>query len=377
METIKGLLQEKPLLTLLQSAEAEGRTGVLLVSREHRARSFFLQDGLIVSCRGALPDPPTLQGGIRQPLHQQVLGVVREVNTWQDGGFIFTGRLPDQCCRSMETCRVSDIMSDLAPPAATPSCLDDIQQRIMKGDVEIPPLPDTMFKVHRCLSDEESSSEDLVKLLEIDQVLTTTLLKVVNSAFYSLANPVKSIQQALVYLGYKTVEGIIVAQTLSCLFVKNRQAIRQVLRESFGCALLAKKIAAKTGLNQDDAFVCGLLHNIGQTLLLNLAGDYDLPRELTEQLARKEHQRVGVLLAARWNLPEMVVETIENLEVPQESKSYGALIEAVLLARTMLQEPERVTERLVHCQQVDLPLEEVAALAELVPSVQDLAAAVA
>ena len=374
MEMMKGFLQEQPLLSLLQSAENEERSGVLLVSRENRARSFFLQDGMIIACRGSMQDSFSIPGTPYQPLRQQVVQVVQEVNAWEDGGFLFTGRLPEKSLYPMDACRISDIMTELTGPKSEyASILAEIKRQIMRGEVEIPPLPDTMFKVHRYLNDENSSVSEIITILETNQVLTGTLLKVANSAFYSLANPAKNVQQALVYLGFKTVEAIVVAQTLNSLFIKNREAVRQVLRESFGCALLAKKIAGLIEINPDDAFICGLLHSIGQTLLLNLAGDYDLPRDMAEQLARDEHQEVGVLLAEEWNLPEVVVETIKNLKTPQQSKHYGALVETVVLARAIFLEPDRVSEQLEHHQNLALPREEIASLADLVPAMQNLA----
>lgn len=377
MEMIKGLLQESPLLSLLQSAEDEGRSGVLLVSHENRARSFFLQDGMIIACRSNMQDSLSMSGKLCQPLRKQVVQVVQEVNDWEDGGFLFTGRLPEKSLYPVDACRISDIMTELTGPKSEyVAILERIKRQIMQGEVEIPPLPDTMFKVHRCLNDENSSISEIITILETNQVLTGTLLKVANSALYSLASPAKNVQQALVYLGFKTVEAIVVAQTLSSLFIKNREAVRQVLRESFGCALLAKKIAGLIEINPDDAFICGLLHSIGQTLLLNLAGDYDLPRDMAEQLARDEHQEVGVLLAEEWNLPEVVVETIKNLKMPQQSKHYSTLVETVVLARAMFQNPDRVAELLEQQQNLALPREEIASLADLVPTVQNLAESV-
>lgn len=329
---------------------------------------------MIIACRGSMQDSLSTSEKLCQPFRQLVVQVVQEVNAWEDGGFLFTGRLPEKRLYPVDACRISDIVTELTGPKAEyTAILEGIKRQIMQGEVEIPPLPDAMFKVHRCLNDENSSVSEIITILETNQVLTGTLLKVANSALYSLASPAKNVQQALVYLGFKTVEAIVIAQTLSSLFIKNRKAVRQVLRESFGCALLAKKIAGWIEINPDDAFICGLLHSIGQTLLLNLAGDYDLPRDMAEQLARDEHQEVGVLLAEEWNLPKVVGETIKNLKTPQQSKHYSTLVETVVLARAMFLEPDRITEQLEHHQNLALSHEEIASLADLVPAVQNLA----
>ncbi len=383
MGNLCGDLSLMPLEKVLHWALVGKRNGVLTLSNGSRGKKLYLKDGHIV-LRGQAG-----QGGATAPdqkadaLVELVARALREPMSWSSGTFEFVQNTPlPRAGGSSVALPISRILSRVAELEAAPGAgledeqealIEQVGQRIMDGDFELPPMPDIILKIHRCLNDEHGSAREVVRIITADQVLTSKILKAVNSAFYSLANPVTSVRHAIVCLGYKTVQGIVTAQTLGSLFVRNREAVRKVLQHGFKCAYLARAIAAEAGANEEEAFVCGLLHNIGKTVLMNLCGDYGLSREAGEQLADRYHQQVGVLLAAKWNLPELVIETIEFHHAPAQSRFPGPAVELVHLADGLLKGPEMPITHQHFGKHLDFSRISIERIQEQVPQIEAMA----
>ena len=74
---------------------------------------------------------------------------------------------------------------------------------------ELPTLPVIANKVNMILSDPNSNAAELADIIEVDQSITAKILKLVNSAYYSLPHRVTNIQQAIGLLGYKNISHIV------------------------------------------------------------------------------------------------------------------------------------------------------------------------
>ncbi len=401
MKTLNGDLALMSFEQLLIWAEEGHKSGFLTLTNGCKVKEIYFRDGKIVFCSATglgqlleealvntgLVDPGRLEevaqqdraAGLsvaesllearivpQQELEQVLVEVVAtalyEALAWQSGTFDFAQDLPAQVAVTPVALEVQDVLrrarADGAETAVEPNdeeqeLISQIGQRVLDGNFDLPPMPDSMMKIHQRLNDQQSSVPQVVELIAADQILTSKILKAANSAFYSLANPVTSVRHAIVCMGFKAIQGLVVAQTLSSIFVRNREAVRRTLHHGFQCAHGARKIALAVGANPEEAFVCGLLHNIGKSVLLNLCNDYDLSRQTAEDVADRFHQQVGVLLAAKWNLPEMVIETIEFFRTPAKADSFGPLVEIVYLVNGLLLSPEMLTTLKYNCRHLD------------------------
>ncbi len=420
MGTLSGDLALMPIEKILNWVAEGKKSGFLTLSNGRAGREIYLKDGAIAFCsfacqgdqleklltdRGLIdlqrlqsldletgPQPFSLAESLLEnevipapELEQVMIDLVarelREPLSWRAGSFDFIQNLPLPMTSSPLNLPIEAVVARATALAAlegprggeNESLVRQISQRIMDGDFELPPIPDTILKIHRCLNDENGSARDAVRIISADQVLTSKILKTANSAFFSLLNPVASVQHAIVCIGFKAVQGIVTAQTLNSIFVRNREAVRRVLQHGFKCACLARKLAAATGANEEEAFVCGLLHNIGKTALMNLCGDYGVSREGAEGLSDRFHQQVGVLLAAKWNLPEVVIESIQYHHAPGKSHFPGNTVELVYLANGLLNFPEMQVTLQYACKRTDFSRVDVEALLAEVPALEKLA----
>ena len=189
---------------------------------------------------------------------------------------------------------------------------ETISQRLRRGDFSLPPMPKTLLHLRQAMEDPQGTPHQVLKIVMADQVLTSRILKVVNSSFYAVANPVTSVQHALVLLGYKVLLGIAVAHSVTPVSGAEREKVVELMRHSFKCGYVARKLAGLCGEDEEIAFVGGLLHDIGKVVMWRLLAEQELSDEQCERLIAAHHVPVGTLLAESWHLPEAVSDVITH-----------------------------------------------------------------
>lgn len=272
-------------------------------------------------------------------LKQSVYLALDNASRWTVGTFAFRFLSEDQVGKQFIVSPKAE-PNTLSPPSYGSIIADEkifsvIQERIGAGQIELPPMPHTMIKIQECLHDPNWDNKDLLKIIMADQLLTSSILKAANSSLYGFSSSVSSLQHAIVLMGMKTIWGIVTHQSLLGSFSNQKEQIQQVLDHSFFCALLARQIAQSCKCDEDEAFTCGLLHDIGKIVLYNLLADSEYPHEIQEKIVARFHGEAGLLLAARWNLPELVLETIEYHHHPEQASDNHTLVEVVYVANCL------------------------------------------
>jgi HD-like signal output (HDOD) protein len=133
---------------------------------------------------------------------------------------------------------------------------------------DVQPLPHVISTVTGLINDPESTMKDFEEVIKMDPVLVTRLLTLVNSPFYGLAQTVDSISRAVAFLGMKNLNNLIVADALKNIFSEpsssNTFSKRKLWVHSAAVSICSKMIAERVfGVNGDDAFLCGILHDFG------------------------------------------------------------------------------------------------------------------
>jgi putative nucleotidyltransferase with HDIG domain len=181
-----------------------------------------------------------------------------------------------------------------------------------------------------------SSAGDVSKVMERDQSLTAKVLKLVNSAYYGIPGGISSLQRAISYLGYDTVNQLVIAATVFSTLNKPKLSefnLGEFWKHAVGVAMTAETIAKWAKFpNPQDCFTCGLLHDIGKVALYLVAHDYldglveaakkDGKTFHQTELARNviPHNIVGAMLARVWKLPQLIESSILLHHEPDPKK---------------------------------------------------------
>lgn len=217
---------------------------------------------------------------------------------------------------------------------------------------ELPALPQAVLELLHLLRDDRLSAEQCIRLIETDPALATRTLRLANSAFYGMAGRVTRVTDAVALLGLRTVAGALAAAALTQAFQPHDcpgYAHADHWQHALATALCARALAPRAGLDEEEAFLAGLMHDFGGLVLalhcaqgvaaaLALSQEQALPLHEAETLVLGlDHARVGALLAQHWHFPVEIVAAIEHhhrVPVPEADRRV-TLPTLVQLANTL------------------------------------------
>jgi putative nucleotidyltransferase with HDIG domain len=191
--------------------------------------------------------------------------------------------------------------------------------RIEAGDIELPLLPDVVWQVMDISASDDTDARKLSELIHRDQALAGHILRVANSPAYMALMPILSLQQAVSRLGMVQLAEIAFAVSLQTRVFEvpgYEREVRSLWHHSVGTAAYASEIARRRRKNVEGSFLCGLLHDVGKPITLQILVDeqralgYTLPTSAAAAIVEAYHTHVGSLLAAQWSLPSHVSESI-------------------------------------------------------------------
>ncbi len=193
---------------------------------------------------------------------------------------------------------------------------------VLKNIEEVSPLPATAQRAVVMLDDPGVNLDKVGEVLTLDPGLTSTLLRVVNSAFYGLRDKVTSVTKALIVLGIKKLRQLVIAAAVMQKFQSVPPAFAQKYWENaVRSAQWSKEIATLRRMAEiDEMFVCGLLHNIGQLLIQQyfrthvsqideLVQKGKKPVEAEKTVLGGTHADLGGFLFNVWQMPKDTIQS--------------------------------------------------------------------
>jgi len=225
-------------------------------------------------------------------------------------------------------------------------------KKTIKEIRSLPTLPTVALQVMDLLSNPKTSVQDLSKIISLDQSLSTTTLKLVNSAYYGFPRQISTINHALVILGFNEIRNITFAISVLRAFpetftsgVFNRKKFWQ---HSIGCGLAAKIIAETLRYRASgEAFIAGLIHDVGKIILeqylhpsflevIKIVRSEKLSMfEAERKVLKITHAEIGAWLAREWNLPPRIEEAIKFHHTPEQARSNLELTAIVYLSNIL------------------------------------------
>ncbi len=194
---------------------------------------------------------------------------------------------------------------------------DAQRKQIERFIKRMPSLSTTVGKVMEICSRTDASPNELNKVISLDPVLTGQVLKLINSAYYSLLNKVTSLTRAITMLGMNTVKNMALSTAIirSVSGTKKSRALptKKFWAHSIGVGVSAKLLAASTDipvLEREEYFISGLLHDLGKIpfgdeyiKVLTATKKEQVPLvEMERELMGIDHQEVGAMITEKWKL---------------------------------------------------------------------------
>lgn len=234
------------------------------------------------------------------------------------------------------------LRADSHPGAAVPAGLRDLLLARIQGELSLPMLPDNAARILAACQDERSDMSALAQLMEHDPSLAAHILRIANSAGYAPMIPILSLQQAIGRVGLAAVADVAIALVLAqrVFSAPGYEArIRTLWLHSALTAYYAKEIAQLMRRDFDSAFLCGLLHDVGMPITLQVVCDLEregtvppVTPEVMEALMAEFHAELGARVAKAWKLGPWVGLVILHHHDPAGAKYHPLEIPVVALA---------------------------------------------
>jgi putative nucleotidyltransferase with HDIG domain len=223
--------------------------------------------------------------------------------------------------------------------------IDEITARI----AELPVLPASVSEVIAACDDPDITVGQISQRILQDQQLTASILKLANSAMYGLSRRVATVTEAVVLLGFATIRSLAISSHTYRLLNRSLPGYGlqrgEIWKHSISVAMAARRIAVEVHLAPvEEAFVAGLLHDIGKTVLSSYMEDafddvIEIVRnervpfsEAETRVLGFDHAELGARIARVWNFPPDLVEAIRFHHTPGAASLKPKLTYAVHLA---------------------------------------------
>lgn len=239
--------------------------------------------------------------------------------------------------------------------------LNVASKEIVNSINTLPHFPENIQRINNLLSDRNSKLSDIAVQISSDVTLTTDLLKLVNSAAFSLNSPCQSILKAVQLVGTRGLRNLLFSlgsmKNLTDASDENTKIWKHSNKVAFFSYNLARSLCGSKREIVDDSYVCGLLHDMGKIIFYNTHQDSmkqfseictkkNLPLTIFEQICSGvNHGEIGAMIAEKWNFPTVIGQSIRYHHTPDAApEEYRTLCEIVYLANMIANYSEEEVE---------------------------------
>ena len=188
----------------------------------------------------------------------------------------------------------------------------DAIQAIVEKLEDLPTLPPVVYELSRIINDPMSSTKEVEQVMTNDPALTAKVLKLANSAYFGVPGGVATLNKAIAFLGYDTIQQLVLATSIIEALEVTGPAkfdFNEFWKHSIGVAMASETIAKSVGVKlPSDLFTCGLVHDMGKIVMFILAQE-----EFLQNIATAEADSTTLIEAEKKWRPIRGWRKIKNM----------------------------------------------------------------
>ncbi|MCP4676920.1 MAG: HDOD domain-containing protein [Deltaproteobacteria bacterium] len=221
-----------------------------------------------------------------------------------------------------------------------------VKKSLDSDDFQPPLLPEVALSLSELANEPNVSFGKVEDVVKRDPVIAAKVVAVANSAFYSRGTPVRSLRVAITRLGLSEVRDVafhVVAQTRVFRVKGYTDRMRVLFEAAQASGIIARKICQILRFESELAYLCGLLHDMGEAIILGIVGEAYRkekgkvpPIERLAQPIAAYHAAAGARVCSLWGLPEMIVDAVTCHHRPEESTNSSQMATVVAVADILL-----------------------------------------
>ncbi len=226
---------------------------------------------------------------------------------------------------------------------------EGLEQAIRESLDRLPPMPAVITRVMEMTNDPNCTAQELQRVIGMDEVLSSKVLRLVNSARYGFPRRITTLSHAVILLGFETVRNLAIGVAAVRLVLRHGAACpvnrQRFWEHSLQTALAASTLARhlrKDLILREEMFLTGLLHDLGVLFLSqNFPEEYRAVVERCDTLEEAPaieqevfgitHCEVGARMVEHWNLPPVFAEVMLHHHAPVADSPFFQQVGAVYL----------------------------------------------
>lgn len=224
--------------------------------------------------------------------------------------------------------------------------LENLLFTYMDGhDLSLPPLPRVPERVLKRLRSAKSSLSEVANDISEDQVIAAAVLRMANSPLYRGLDRINGLSQAVVRLGGNAIRTLMLQQSLRAVAFQSHggyEYAEMLWTRAMAAGCIARGLGPFAGIDEETAFLMGLLHDIGGVIVVRAAhsqrqiAGYDVPEADFEFLCYQSHQEFGELIAESWQLPDELKSIISDHHCYPEADDPHRIARLVVILTDMI-----------------------------------------
>ena len=203
--------------------------------------------------------------------------------------------------------------------------VNKIQKRILDEVEELPSFPEHILRIMKMCRQPEVTINDLADTIKQDLSLTSSVLKLSNSAGFITRKRIEDVSDAIKLIGLRNLNSILIAASSRKIIDQRYSMFKQIWNHCNKVAFYGRSLALKIkkGKLSESVYLAGLLHDIGKIVLLSTntkltewISDITVNKAIGTSTVIEEisiglsHSSIGKLIAEKWNFPQYIVESI-------------------------------------------------------------------
>jgi putative nucleotidyltransferase with HDIG domain len=230
----------------------------------------------------------------------------------------------------------------------TPLSRDYIISRV-QGVARLPSLRSIDSALRDLLNADQRYTTQISEIIRRDPSLTSRLLRLVNSVYYSITTPVNNIEEAVFYLGVRQIRQLAmvtpIIEDFQKLAGKTHFPWRSFWQHCIATAILTREVTNLTGEAPDESdYLAGLIHDVGKIVMASCfpeqfaeihraIRDSESTRlELESEILGIDHCELGAMYLEHHNLPQVMVQTARHHHQPRRAENFRNIVAAVQIA---------------------------------------------
>jgi len=206
--------------------------------------------------------------------------------------------------------------------SADMSLVSLIEAKLASNDVELPVFDGIAQRIYNEVRNNALDADGICAILEEDTVLVAEVLRMANSSYFSGVSEIRSLKDAAVRLGIKQISSIVFSANQKRLYSASKGLFKTRLVELWqhasAVSLGSRWLASYIGYNRfaDEAYIAGLLHDVGKLSLLRIIEDLVisenlvLSNEMVSSTLQQLYCTHGAELLKLWQLPDVFQQVV-------------------------------------------------------------------